>query len=140
MKNKYNEQLRRKYRHQTVSFESFDLCSDAELEALGTNGENDDEERDEEYVRVRREIGRLIKIYREVTVRHYMHGYSVEGIANELGISQGTVKSRLSNARNQIKEGIVKMEKYSSLSYEPKKVSIGIWGGYSIRSEPFTLY
>ena len=139
MKNKYNEQLRRKYRHQTVSFESIDLYSDAELEALGTDGENDDEERDEEYARVRREIGRLIKIYREVTVRHYMHGHSVERIASELGISHGTVKSRLSSARNQIKEGIKNMEKYSSLSYEPKKVSIGIWGGDSIRSEPFTL-
>ena len=139
MKNKYNEQLRRKYRHQTVSFESIDLYSDAELEALGTDGENDDEESDEEYAKVRKEIGRLIKIYREVTVRHYMHGHSVERIASELGISQGTVKSRLSSARNQIKEGIEKVEKYSSLSYEPKKVSIGIWGGDSIRSEPFTL-
>ena len=139
MKNKYNEQLRRRYRHQTVSFESFDLYNDATLESLGTDGESDDEERDEEYARVRREIGRLIKIYREVTVRHYMHGHSVERIADELGISQGTVKSRLSSARNQIKEGIVKMEKYSSLSYEPKKISIGIWGGDSIRSEPFTL-
>ena len=112
MKNKYNEQLRRRYRHQTVSFESFDLYNDADLEALGTDGENDDEKRDEEYAKVRKEIGRLIKIYREVTVRHYMHGHSVERIADELGISQGTVKSRLSSARNQIKEGIVKMEKY----------------------------
>ncbi len=139
MKNRYNEYLRRRYKHQTVSFESFDPYSDAGLEALGTDEEFDDEERDEEYAKVRREIGRLIKIYREVTVRHYVHGHSIEQIADELGISQGTVKSRLSNARNQIKEGIGKMEKYSSLSYEPKKVSIGIWGGDSIRSEPFTL-
>ena len=97
MKNKYNEYLRRKYKDKITSFESFDLYSDAELEALGTDGESDDEERDEEYAKVRREIGRLIKIYREVTVRYYMHGHSIERIASDLGISRGTVKSRLSS-------------------------------------------
>ena len=32
------------------------------------------ERKTEEYEAVRREIGRLIGIYREVTVRHYVHG------------------------------------------------------------------
>lgn len=35
----------------------------------------------EEYEPVRREIGRLISLYREVVVRHYVHGQSVEQIA-----------------------------------------------------------
>ncbi len=138
MKNKYNEYLRARCKNQIVSFESFDLYGDSEPEVLGAD-EISDEDQDEEYVAVRREIGRLVKIYREVTVRYYVYGHSVERIASELGISQGTVKSRLSTSRNQIKEGIKKMEKYSSLSYEPKKVSIGIWGGDSMRGEPFTL-
>lgn len=70
----------------------------------------------EEYASVRREIGRLISLYREVVVRHYVHGQSVEQIAEALSIPRGTVLSRLSAARSQIKEGLEKMEKYAQIS------------------------
>ncbi len=42
------------------------------------------ERKTEEYEAVRREIGRLICIYREVIVRHYVHGQPVEQIAGSL--------------------------------------------------------
>ncbi|MBQ8408056.1 MAG: sigma-70 family RNA polymerase sigma factor [Clostridia bacterium] len=139
MKNKYNAYLRRKYRNRTVSFENFDVFNDEDLQKLGSEDVAAVNDGEDEYAAVRREIGRLIHIYREVTVRHYIHGHTVERIAKDLGISPGTVKSRLSSARSQIKEGIGNMEKYSSVSYEPKNVGIGIWGGDSMRGEPFTL-
>ena len=131
---KYNDWLRRKYRNRIVSFEQ-ELSPD-------TAQEDDDlsiATASEEYAAVRRELGRLIHIYREVTVRHYVHGQSVEEIAAALDIPRGTVLSRLSTARHQIKEGLTNMEKYASASYEPKKVSIGIWGSSSMSGEPFTL-
>ena len=45
----------------------------------------------------------MVAIYREVTVRHYIHGHSVDKIAQDLGIPRGTVLSRLSKAREQVK-------------------------------------
>ena len=134
LKNKYNEWLRRKYKNRIVSFESIDYCTESsDLEKI-----EDAEAKEEEYSAVRREIGRLISIYREVTVRHYIGGESIEEIASSLGISVGTVKTRLSSARKQIKEGITKMEKYSEISYKPKYLSIAIWGNSGLNGEPFS--
>ena len=131
MKNKYNALLREKYRSRIVEFTEGNLTANTEAETP--------ELRREEYESVRREIGRLIRIYREVTVRHYVHGQSVEQISKELGIPRGTVLSRLSAARDQIKEGLEKMEKYSHVSYAPKQANVGIWGNAGLQGEPFTL-
>lgn len=128
LKNKYNAYLREKYKNTISYYDCIDMPSD-----------EPDEEHDDEYEAVRRQIGRLIKIYREVTVRHYIHGQSVEQIAEALCISAGTVKSRLYSARKQVKEGLEDMEKYSSYSYEPKHVSLGIWGNSGLNGEPFSI-
>ena len=135
LKNKYNEWLRKKYKNNIVSYETIEIAgNDESFEAI-----DELSTKSEEYESVRREIGRLIKIYREVTVRYYVHGHSVERIATELGISVGTVKSRLSSARQQIKEGIAKVEKYSEISYSPKSLSVAIWGNAGMSGEPFSL-
>lgn len=135
LKNKYNAWLREKYKAEYVEY------SDGAIS--GTYNEIEEKEeaerKTEEYEAVRREIGRLIRIYREVIVRHYVHGQPVEQIAGELGIPRGTVLSRLSAARDQIKEGLGNMEKYSQISYEPKTASIGIWGNAGLKGEPFSL-
>ena len=114
---------------------------------------------------VRKAIGRLAVIYREVVYRHYMKGQGVEEIARALGVPVGTVKSRLSDGRGQMKETVVahlregndpspiraaggSMENrqhtvtadtrpYGEVSYAPKRVSLGIWGGDSRKGEPF---
>lgn len=135
LKNKYNEWLRKKYRNNIISFESVEMMK--EDEAIGNIEEA--ESIGEEYASVRREIGRLISIYREVTVRYYVKGYSIERISSDLGISVGTVKSRLSSARHQIKEGIAKMDKYSEISYSPKSLSVAIWGSAGFSGEPFSM-
>ena len=131
LKNKYNAWLREKYKAELVEY------SDGAINEFEEKEEA--ERKTEEYESVRREIGRLIRIYREVTVRHYVHGQSVEEISKELGIPRGTVLSRLSTARDQIREGLENMEKYSQISYEPKTASIGIWGHEGLGSEPFSL-
>ena len=135
LKNKYNSYLRQKYKAEIVEY------TDGVLDGSYNDFEDaqDDARLGEEYESVRREIGRLIQIYREVTVRHYVHGQTVDEIAKALNIPRGTVLSRLSAARDQIKEGLENMEKYSQISYEPKTASIGIWGGTGLNGEPFTL-
>ncbi len=135
LKSKYNAWLREKYRAEYVEY------SDGAISETYNEIEEKEEawRRTEEYEAVRREIGRLICIYREVIVRHYVHGQQVEQIAGELGIPRGTVLSRLSAARDQIKEGLENMEKYSQISYEPQTASIGIWGNTGLKGEPFSL-
>ncbi len=129
LRNKRNDQLRRKYRDSIVTYDfPADLAAEDPAEDLS-----------DEHEAVRREISRLLKIYREVTVRHYMHGQPVEQIARELGIPKGTVLSRLSAARRQIKGGLTTMKAYSTASYEPKDLSLGIWGNTGFSNEPFTL-
>lgn len=132
LRNKYNSAMRRKYRNSIISFD--------EIADLNLQAEEPEEETFEEYEAVRRELGRLAKIYRDVAVLYYVHGKTTEEIARELGIPRGTVHSRLSEARNTMREGIENMEKYSKLSYEPKKVRVGIWGSAGIRNEPFSLF
>lgn len=135
LKNKYNAWLREKYSRQFVEY-----CDDISADTCDAIEEKENEAlQSAEYEAVRREIGRLIRIYREVTVRYYVHGQGVDQISRELGIPRGTVLSRLSSARDQIKEGIEKVEKYSQISYEPKTASIGIWGYGGLNGEPFSL-
>ncbi len=114
---------------------------------------------------VRKALGRLAAIYREVVSRHYVKGQGVETIAKALGVPVGTVKSRLSDGRGQMKETVTRhlqggrtspavrvageaMKKdqknftadtrpYSEVSYAPKRVTIGIWGNVSRKGEPF---
>ena len=114
---------------------------------------------------VRRAVGRLAVIYREVVYRHYMKGQGVEEIARALGVPVGTVKSRLSDGRGQMRETVAEhlrkgegpfaarvageiMESrkqtvtadtrpYGEGSYAPKRVTFGIWGSVSRKNEPF---
>lgn len=57
----------------------------------------------------------LDKRLRPVVVMHYIEGFSTQEIAAALGIPQGTVKSRLSRARKQLKEEVLEEE---ALRYE----------------------
>ncbi len=153
--------LRRKYRREV------ELSDDGTiLETIPDDA--DPEERQQlllEEEAVRKALGRLAAIYREVVYRHYVKGQRVETIAKALGVPVGTVKSRLSDGRGQMKETVTKhlqgettppsvraageaMQKeqknftadtrpYSEVSYAPKRVSIGIWGNVSQKGEPF---
>ncbi len=135
LKNQYNGWLRDKYKRDIVEYSDATMCDTCN----GSDVKEKDEYLTEEYESVRREIGRLIRIYREVTVRYYVHGQTVEQISRELDIPRGTVLSRLSSARNQIKEGLETMEKYAQISYEPKSVAIEIWGNTGLAGEPLSL-
>ncbi len=153
--------LRRKYRREV------ELSDDGTiLETIPDD--TDPEERQQillEEEAVRKALGRLAAIYREVVYRHYVKGQRVETIAKALGVPVGTVKSRLSDGRGQMKETVTRhlqgettppsvraageaMQKeqknftadtrpYSEVSYAPKRVTIGIWGNVSQKGEPF---
>ena len=76
------------------------------LDLVDPDGEDDLDERylaSEEAAAVRRELNFLAHITRETLMRYYVRGESVKQIAEALGIPEGTVKSRLSRARAQLK-------------------------------------
>ena len=60
------------------------------------------EERDQ----LRAALGRLRRHHREVLLRYYFDGQSVEEIARSLGIPRGTVLSRLFHARGRISKTV----------------------------------
>lgn len=153
-----NDRLRRQYRREV------EFSDDGTV--LNSIPDDSDPEELSRSVReaeaVRKALGQLAAIYREVVYRHYMKGQGVEEIACALGVPVGTVKSRLSDGRGQMRETVAKhlQEKesvrvagesmdtvknsvavdtrpYSEASYAPKQVTIGIWGNVGRKNEPF---
>lgn len=134
LSNKYCDWLREKYNRPQISFEEypFDIADEDETE--------DDSE--EKFAAIRRELGFLAGIYREVMVRFYLHGHSLEKIAADLQIPVGTVKSRLNMGRRHVREGVENMENYESFcrqSYEPDMLYIACAGEEGLHHEPFSL-
>lgn len=153
-----SDRLRRQYRR------DMEFCDDGTV--LNTIPDESDPEELPTALReaeaVRKAIGRLAAIYREVVYRHYMLGQGVEEIASALGVPVGTVKSRLSDGRGQMKETITAhleedththsvkktmnqkknrvtadTRPYADVSYAPKRLTIGIWGHAGAANEPF---
>ncbi|HAN21115.1 MAG TPA: hypothetical protein DCP51_05500, partial [Clostridiales bacterium] len=129
---RFYDSLRKKYKLPTVCF---DTLPEMAYEKDDFNSIYDTSDAEE----LRCQIAFLSKLYREVIVRHYMNGESVEKIANELNIPSGTVKSRLSSGRDQIKKGFNNMDTYSKQSYEPQVLYIGISGTRGLNGEPSSI-
>lgn len=131
MSNKYCDWLREKYNKPQISFEDypFDIPYENNL----------DEDSTEKLESVRCELGYLAKTHREVMIRFYMHGDTIEKIANDLHIPIGTVKSRLNTGRKHIREGVTDMENYTKQSYEPDVLRMSCSGAVGLDGEPFSL-
>lgn len=99
---KRNDALRKKYR--TPITICLDECLHLQAE------ENTDFFDSVEASKVRKELNHLAYITREVLIRFYYGNQSVSEIANALNIPEGTVKSRLSAGRHQIKKGFETMD------------------------------
>lgn len=62
-------------------------------------------------------LGLLSAEQRVVTEMFYYEGFSVKEIAQELGVSENTVKSRLKYARGKIEAGVLELEKKGTKLY-----------------------
>lgn len=90
------------YVHRLETGRRFDDISDMEI-AAPEDTSSDEEEMQE---LLKREIGYLSERQRLVIYMHYYNKLPVAEIAGKLGISAGTVKWHLSDARTKLKEGI----------------------------------
>lgn len=64
---------------------------------------SEDAERDEAAAELRRAISRLPDVYRDVVERYELGGHDQACIARDLGIAEGTVRSRLTRARSLLR-------------------------------------
>lgn len=132
MNRKYYDMLRRKYQLPTVvTGEDMEITDGKDLEKEWIHKE--------EAEHVRREVAYLAESYRTLIAKHYFHGMSVKEIAEEAGIPEGTVKSRMDFGRKQLKKGFEKMEQYTENSYMPKRLNISWSGTMGMDEEPRTL-
>lgn len=133
--NRYNTNLRKKYRQPyVVSYESLsvDVMDDEDKLAVF--------EQTDEAVTLRSELTYLTQMYRSVVIRYYVRGYSVAEIAEQLGIPQGTVKSRLDSGRKQIKKGMEKMNNINEKElYAPKNLGLSWTGSLGDNRRPISL-
>ncbi len=126
LNHKFNDFLRSKYSKPVISYGvisrfDFESSEESALDKLIKN---------EEREKVRSFIAQLSKNYREVLVRHFIHGQGLQAIAEELDINTNTVKSRLNTARMNLKSQMEKkeMEKFEKQSYEPEQLEIWMYG------------
>lgn len=131
---KYYDLLREKYR-KPLTFYGME-CDIPYEESYSPKSPDDTEPGEEE--NLRRLVARLTFTYREVLVRHYFHGQSVEAIANALSIPENTVKSRLRLGREKLRKDLT-MEKYEKQSYEPETLWISSSGNSGMNGEPYSL-
>ena len=131
---KYYDILRRKYRLPTVTMDEAPEFTDTDEEELA-----EDSTRCERARQIRREVSYLAESYRMIIARHYFQGQSIHDIAVDLGLPEGTVKSRMDFGRKQMRKGLEKMEYYTENSYLPKKMFLCNSGSCGLNMEPMSL-
>ncbi|MBD3922124.1 sigma-70 family RNA polymerase sigma factor [Paenibacillus sp. PR3] len=89
---------------------------------------------------LRQEIAFLSKRHREITVMHYFEGLRVEDIAAKFGLSSGTVKWHLSEARRKLKEGLKMTSQQPTLSFTPVRMHVGHTGSPGPHFEPNSYF
>ena len=136
---KYYDMLRKKYKLPVVSMDIVPEAADMwETAAMPDKAACDDRNRPDAET-VRREVAYLGEKYRTVIVRHHLYGEKVQDIANDLGIPKGTVLSRLSGGREQMRKGLDDMREYEKQSYSPERLDISCHGSTGFRDEPWSL-
>ena len=79
-------------------------------------------------------LSRLTSMYREMMIRFYLKEQSIAQIARDLDIPEGTVKRRLFDAKNTLKERFETMKNMGTSSYAPAKAT-WFWGGNSGKAQ-----
>lgn len=128
LRRRHADMLRHKYRLPTVSIDCAAGLAEAPVPDDG-----------EDAVHVRQAVAFLADKYREAIVRHYLWGEPVADIAADLHLPKGTVLSRLSAGRDQIRKGWNDMEDYGRQSSQPERLDVSCHGRPGLHDEPWSL-
>ena len=107
---KNTERSFRRSRGRTRSLVSIDLIPEMPDEP------DDSAEVEETESQLRLSISRLSALYREIIILYYYDGLSTKSISERLGIPEGTVTWRLSEARRKLKKECENMEITAEIS------------------------
>lgn len=92
-------QRRATHQDREVPLEAEEVCDRAAVEPAA----------DERVTRVRRALSELAGEDRAILALHYLEGFGLWELAEILGVPEGTVKSRLHRARQQLREQLERM-------------------------------
>ncbi len=101
------------------------LTCDDDIEAIDLPSDEDIGKsfvHEEELALLRRELAFASSEYRNLLVAYYIQEKSIKDISFALSLPEGTVKSRLSRARNILKEGMNMSRTFGKLSYAPEDI------------------
>ncbi|MBQ8510271.1 MAG: RNA polymerase sigma factor [Clostridia bacterium] len=87
--------------------------------------EGEDEDSEELYALLRRSVAMLSAAYRDIIILYYFDGLSVKEISARLGLAEGTITWRLSEARSKLKKEYTNME---ATALRPIRMNIGCYG------------
>ena len=111
----YSKFVSSKKKHEGMSIDGLEIpyfeeeyCEDAEAETK----------------RLRREIAFLTEVRRKIVYMFYFLKRSINSIATELNIPEGTVKWHLNRARKELKEGFSMERKIGKLGLNPFEASV----------------
>lgn len=102
-----NQRRKLLFRRNREYLESDDVISNI---SDGNENMGDELERKERNKEIRKGVALLPEKLRQVVIMYYTEELPVAEIASILNISEGTVKSRLSNARKKLKERLIRYE------------------------------
>lgn len=100
--------------------------------------EEDFSEKDEIFALLREKIAMLSAIYRDILILYYYDGLSTKEISARMGIPEGTVTWRLSEARRKLKKEFDEMNESTNLqgsALKPVKFRIDIYGNGNFGSK-----
>ena len=112
--------------------------SDNENLSSYENIENDILHREDLYL-LRRELAIMSREYREITVAYYIDNQKISDISKTVKLPEGTIKRKLSESRNYLKEGINMTRTYGKRSYAPENISFTIDRVNPIDNVPYSL-
>jgi len=88
---------------------------------------------------LRRELSFISSDYREIVLAYYIDDRSVRDIADSLRLPEGTVKSKLSRARERLKEGMHMAREFGTMSYKPENVYfVNCCYSFGTKGEPWS--
>jgi len=93
---------------------------------------------EEDLAALRRTLAYIRSDWRQVLVAYYLEDKPIRQIASELSIPEGTVKTRLYQSRNYLKEGIYMARTFGKLSWAPENVNFSM-SGYSSDERPWNI-
>ena len=93
----------------------------------------------EDYNLLRRELAFISGEYRKVLIPFYIEYRKINDIAAALNLPVGTVKAKLSRARNILKEGMNMAREFGILSYKPENINFAVNGNTGELGTPFSM-